>query len=761
VKATVIALAFALAIAIASRARAQSGPSAHVRSRGEDDAAAKATPTALSGPNGLLGHFGVNVAVRLMRSDDADDRLRGLERAAAMHTAEGLALLERAARVGGPGGLDPRLPDEGIARKDPRALLATVHGLAAWMENEGARSVLAEIVRAPNDSLWTRPGAATSRDPGSAWTRALAGGDADGRRVALARQEAAIALASSGNPIALEALVAASRSGGEEQEAALVALSVHPPTDPSVLGGVALTTPGTIAMAVQAGDLRALDAILGILRASDPVLRAAALEALAAAGDTRAAEVARGSLHDDDARVRVAAAGALSRLSLPDAAPAVEALIGDDATALDGLRMAQIVQGEGITKAAAARAAASADPALRGAAIAALGRQNAPSAVRALVAFVMAPADQADAIAALARSPSPVALEALQEMADTRREGLARSTAGAPDGLEPAAVSRRLAARAYFVRRFVRGDRSRPLDALLESLAVSRDPRDRAVGMQALVALDERRVDAALSDPDPRVRRAGAMGALGHRDAHTAEALAARGATEPDEATRRVLALGWEQPSGSDEVPTSVLSERAIAGGPDAPVAAFALARRSDETLAPQVDALMGSRDPLLRAEAARGLGLSRADDAAGRLTRAYPWEADPRVRRAIVGALALRAARGAAGTQAAREGVLDLAARLDPDPVARWTAQTAIARSPASPHAANADVREIAWIRLIAAEGAAPALDRTALVADAAGRAVPIVFDDEGFALVPGISPGEARLRLAPDSPSYSALAP
>ena len=514
-------------------------------------------------------------------------------------------------------------------------------------------------------------------------------------------------------------------------------------SDPAVLGGVALATPATIALAVGVGDLRTLDAILGIMRASDPALRAAALRGLGAAGDTRVAGLARAALRDSDERVRVAAVEALARLSTSDAAGAVEALIGYDATALEGLRIAEDVQGEGITKAAAARVAATADPAVRGAAIAALGRQTTPLAVRALVALAAAPQLQGDALGELARSPSPAALGALEEMA-----------ADGPGG--PLASSRRLAGRAYFVRRFVRGVRSRRLDALLEGLAVSGDRRDRAVGMQALVALGERRVDAALSDPDARVRRAGAMGALGNWDASAALRLVARGAVETDEATRRVLALGWTAPAAGDLVSTSVLVERARAGGPDAPVAAFALACRSDEALVSEVDALLGSRDPVLRAQAARGLGVTGAPDAAGRLTRAYAWEADPRVRRAIVSALAVRAAARAPGAQAIREGVLD--ARRSPRPGPRdamdgvdgdgakgATGAARLARRPRR----HVD-------RLVAAEGAATALDRTALLVPSGAGALPIVFDDEGYSLVPGVSPGEARLRLAPDPPPY-----
>jgi HEAT repeat protein len=202
-----------------------------------------------------------------------------------------------------------------------------------------------------------------------------------------------------------------------------------------------------------------------------------------------------------------------------------------------------------------------------------------------------------------------------------------------------------------------------------------------------------------------------------------------------------------------------VLVDRATSGGPDAPLAAMALARRSDEALAPRVDALLTSHDPLLRAHAARGLGLAHAPDAAGRLSRAYEREGDAVVRRAIVDALATLVT---ADGQDTRGRALALAARLDPDPVARWTASTALALGTGRSGAPrNGAVEEVAWIRLVPADGAALEHDPTALIAPNSGIALPIVFDDEGYALVPGVSPGEARLRLAPGLPSYTPPAP
>jgi hypothetical protein len=709
---------------------------AHARGQARAPATA---PVALSSPDSLLGHFGTEAAARLMRSGEADDRLRGIARAASVRTTEALALLERAARARSGEALDPRMPPDGVARADPRALLTVVRALADW-NNDRARAALLAIVSAPTDQFATRVASTASLDP--------AADDAEGAdRITLARQEAAIAVADSGGELALEALVATARSGGAGQAAALEALSIHPPASPIALGGVALTTPQVVALAIRIGDLRSLDPILGIVGASDPALRAAAITALGEAGDTRAVEIARMAVHDPDPRVRLASGNALVRLGASDAERTVEALIADDATALDALALGRIVQGEGVTKSAAARAVASSDPDMRAAAVATLGHQASASAVRALLVLTADPLLQGDAAYALARSPSPRALGAIEELA---------SAGAAEGGLATSAQPlRRLVARAYFARRFLRGDRSARLDALIDALATSLDPRDRAVGMEALVALGERSVGEALVDGDARVRRAGAMGAMGRWDTRTAAQLLARAVIESDEPTRGLLALGLMDKDAGYAAPTSALAERATAGGPDAPLAAFALAVRDEGRLEERVDALLTAHDPVLRAHVARGLAPSRAPDATGRLCGAYTWEADKTVRRAIIAALSVRSA------SPERQRVLELAARLDPDRQTRATAATALSPRSVDGRANAAQVPEIAWIRLVAAPGATRPPDSAALLARSDGLAVPIVFDDDGYALVPGVPPGEAQLRLAPALPAYSAQGP
>jgi HEAT repeats len=266
--------------------------------------------------------------------------------------------------------------------------------------------------------------------------------------------------------------------------------------------------------------------------------------------------------------------------------------------------------------------------------------------------------------------------------------------------------------------------------------------------------LGELPVEAALADPDPRVRRAAAMGATASSRPEGRAALLARLAIERDETTRAVLAIGLAYGIDGETVPTLELLDRARSGGPDAPVAALALARRADEELEPKIDALLTSRDPLLRAHAAHGLGASPSRDAVGRLARAYTFEADVDVRRALVSAVAAREAD--AGTPSRRD-TLALAARLDPDRLVRDTARRAIdgARTAAWP-AAPSD--EVAWLHIVPAEGATLPAGLTATFTGADGLSRPIVFDDDGYALVPGVPAGQGRLRLASRVPAYEA---
>jgi hypothetical protein len=316
---------------------------------------------------------------------------------------------------------------------------------------------------------------------------------------------------------------------------------------------------------------------------------------------------------------------------------------------------------------------------------------------------------------------------------------------------------RRLAARAYFVRRVVRQENDARLDALLVGLAASTDPQDRAVGAMALVALGEERADVPLADADARVRQAAAMGTMGRdgRVPKASAALIARLDAEKDDATRQVLAIGLLDAGAASGVSTSALTVRAGAGGADAPLAVLELARRADSGAA-NAASFLASSDPLLRAHAAAGLGASAAKDATGLLAHAYVGEVVAAVRRAIVTALVERRAQDALAPS--RTETLEWAADLDPDGTVRIVAKHGLERTRA-PSAGS--VHEVAWIRLVAAEGATLPAPVTGALVGSDGLARPIAFDEEGYALIAGVPPGAALLRLAPGIQSYKGAQP
>jgi hypothetical protein len=125
-------------------------------------------------------------------------------------------------------------------------------------------------------------------------------------------------------------------------------------------------------------------------------------------------------------------------------------------------------------------------------------------------------------------------------------------------------------------------------------------------------------------------------------------------------------------------------------------------------------------------------------------------------VRRAIIAALSFRSGEDAFSP--ARRDTLELAARLDPDRLARWAASRALSGATA---VWKPIVREVVWLHLTPAQGAVLPRDMTAALVQSDGAALPIAFDEDGYALVPGVPPGDARLRLAPRPPPYQAPSP
>jgi cellulose synthase operon protein C len=681
---------------------------------------------ATSSPTNLRAHVGTDHASRLIRGD-AEDRIRGIERAAAIGTPEAVALLVEALERSG----SPRADAVDI-KSDTRALLAMARGLARFADQERARTGLLSIVGTGNPGRNSAPRARTSDgvDDGDPIARAE-----------LARQVAAIALAKSGGDRALEALYGAARGGGIGQSAALVALTLYPPRDPGFFGTTGASMPSAVIRLLgQLGDLRALDVLHAAARSSDVGIRCAALLSLAELGDERVGPLARAAIVESDVRLRAASGEVFILLGAPERFKATAALVSDEATAAIGLRMAERVHNAEITKLVSLRAFEHPDRPIRISAIRALGRSPDPNAAKALVGppLLADPELAYYALSALARSPAPNAGELI-------------------GGLFPTRLAT-LAARAYVVRALVRGERTGSSDDAVKRLASSPTANLRALGVFARVALGDADAEAFLDDKDARIRRAAAMGALAN--ANTAEGsdnpsvFLKRLAREEDPITRQVLAFGLLGGDPDGLVKTETLIDRAESGGGDAPLAAFALARRADEKTARKVGQLLASKDSAVRTHAARGLAVASLPDATGRLAEAYDYETDVDMRRAVIAALA---ARTQDATAPSRKETLSLAAELDPDGVVRQTARRALAGAPTASDPSFA--HEVAWLRITLEGGAAPGEAYVGSLVRSDGIAVPIAFDEEGYVLVPGLPPGESRLVLAPRLPTDKAL--
>jgi HEAT repeat protein len=686
-------------------------------------------PTNPVGPDArrarLGDHFGLDVAVHLLRSPDAQDRLRGIERVQDMRTPEALALLVRAAA---PQPTEPRTPIDGAARIDPRAVLAAVRALADFVDQASARAALLSIVGARPQTFALRAYGAT-----------LGASEADERqgaaRIALARQEAALALARTGLQSVERALLALARTDGPGQGAAIDALAIEPPRE-MLPGEEIFLTPALIRLVGKIGDLRWLAPIERALRTGDTATRAASLSTLAELGDTRAVGAARSARDDVDASVRLAAAEVLTRLGDVEAARTVAGLIGRDDSALPALELARDVQGEEVVRAAVARATESARPEVRAAAVGALGRQVGVSAVVGLAELMRNPTLEGAATCALARSPSPAAMSAIETLA--ARPG-----------------SRRGAARAYFERRTLRGEGSARMDAVMESLANSKDGRDRAVAVEALVAFGRRPLAQDLGDPDPRVRRAAAMGALGRLDAQNARLLLGRRESEPDPLTREVLSNGLARQEADGLVSTQTLLHVVESGRADALLGIRVLARRLDDRELRKLAFLHESPDDMTRLQVSLGLGEVSRAGAEGRLVDDYRFEANARVRHAIVRSLAVRAGRDRSPQVTT---LLEFAARLDPDAAVRAEAGPRVASVKAG---ADNTGRDMACLRAVADDGSTLREGLTATLVDADGAAVSVAFDDDGYALVPGLATGDVLVRLAPAPGPYDADSP
>jgi hypothetical protein len=284
----------------------------------------------------------------------------------------------------------------------------------------------------------------------------------------------------------------------------------------------------------------------------------------------------------------------------------------------------------------------------------------------------------------------------------------------------------------------------------LRRLSRSTDAVDRAVAVGALVLLGEASPELGWSDGDARVRRATAM-ACEPTDATLGSLLVAQMERESDPTTRLLLARGLLAEPFAAGVTTTLLRERLHGGDADAPLAAFAFARGGVEPERETIEEALRATDPVVRAHTARGLGSSREAWAIGQLADAYEAEVDPSVRREVVLALA---GQTAFADLPARARALDRAERLDPEPAIRTIADRARSGLPPPRPAASSDA---VWLRVMDVTGRAPSSLSYGIVVRSDGLAVPVAFDDDGYAIVPAPR-GPSRLVLAPRPHAYKA---
>jgi HEAT repeat protein len=678
----------------------------------------------------LRAQVGIPAALRLLGSDDFATKLRGIERLASIGTTDAIDALVDA------------MDQSSVQMRDPRARLVAVRALASEAKRDNVRGLL---MREVNDTTGVSP---------------LAG---------VLRHTAALAIARWGEEKGHGALIASVVQGGLSAEAAMHALRIYPPASlEAAIDGRSSKpepskdkdkedrpksearrrlTPQLAAFLGDLGDMRGLERLRPALAEGDVNAKMIAAIALAKLGDESALPTAREWLTKSEPRSRRAAAEVLTYLDAPEAPAAVAALFESEATREDGLRLALLAPTPALA-APLAKIIPDLPEESRGRAIAALGRARAAEQIAPLLEK---PETALAAAFALATMPGEAARIALEK-------ALAGEAGKQGD-------RRRLLLRAGVVRALVLDDAPAGLRDGLRALYREKSPADRAAGAFGLVALGSLSLSDAIEAACPPSRDhkdapptcdaallgAAARGALALPDgARSLEPLfpllQRAGAGAADSVTVALGAALLAHPEGGD-LPTSTLASWAEAGGPLAPLAARALATRDDEALRPRLKRLLEGSDPVVRAHVALGLGRDPEPSSVSLLTRAYRFEDDAGVRRAIVRALSRR-------TEVQRVATLEIARDIDPDEETRSLARTALSGRVLDPGLAAArgiePRRSVAWIT-VRPNDAKPkdAPLSIARLVRADGLAIPAVADPDGGLLVPGLPAGTASLQL------------
>ncbi len=708
----------------------------------------------------LSSRLGLAVGRSRIYFTDPADRLRAVERLAALASPEAIEALLEAMEAGSP-----------LAR-DPLGRLAVVRALAPYADRAEVRTFL---MREMMD-------AGARRDV----TSGLA---------ALVRDTAALALARKGDLDSVKALMTAAALRGPAGDAARAAMVAAPPrrleqllfedeiplpdddgddedaagskadkpssakTDAAKKkdakdkggdkdkgsdkdkgkGGAAATpkerTPRTLTSPViqflgELGDLRAVRALREELDRADRPTRAAAALALAKLGDASVAKVVKPWLEEQDPRFALAGAEVLVVLGDAGAGEALKALLGKEMVRSQAIRLAYELASE-----ATVEPLDKLVPTLEAAdqirAIMALGRAGAASK---LVPYLTHEQIGPAAVAALASAPSKAAREKIEE-------GL--SSASAP--------TRRAFVRAAVLRVLSQGDAASGLTGALTTLASSKDPADLELASLGRVALGSSSLADVLAEAKGKAEPlalaifAGAARGAVARPKEDLSVLvheldgADAGALEPKQIAAGMALLSSD---AADQLSFLTLLQLAEAGGALAPLAARALPRRADDSMKGRLLALLEGTDPSVRVGLALGLAESAHKPAVTWLASAYAREEDVYVRRALVASLAVR-------SETQREAPLKLARDLDPDAEVRAIAAAGLASEPlpASIAQGGVDPSLAALFAVVGADGSKEA--RALRLVLPSGMAVPMVTSTDGALFVVGVPYGRGSLEL------------
>jgi HEAT repeat protein len=647
-------------------------------------ASAQPTPPRSAAQEPTIGSaFGVKAAERLLSSANVDDRLRGVER---LRAHGGRRALDALAKTLEPSG----------AARTPRERLLVVRALGVHAADETVRQAL---VRAMGGS-----GAIAHDDP----------------LTELARRTAAMALAASGNAPASEALGRALRQSGSTAEYAAQALVAHPPRDlaPVLTARGGATVPLVRALG-QLGDQRGFHALRAAVLRGTPDVRGHAAIALTQLGDLETVALAEQWLTRAGVpELWLAGATILTLTRAPTRAAALSRLLADERTVERALELAASAPHPGLV-AALARTLNSSKREIAASSLAILGRIATDSAMAVLARALHTPLAP-EAAFAVASAPGDAARSLVEKMLATRE-------------------LRRFGVRAAAIRELTLGDTPRGLASAMARLLRSKEPADRAAAAWASSVLDADAARALLSSSDLAVVRAAARAAANPAVAAVAIVRLVR---ERDPATRTALAMALSDPSARAAISTHDLLQIAEDATSE-PLAARALAARSDPHAAAAARALLRSTNSLTRAHVARGLGEGTRVEAPALLRELYSVESDPSVRQAVAFAL------GHVGRSTADQTTLRTMALLDPDDAVRTVARYALLSKPPrvssrGPTAAWIQIRESDW----------PVPEGAALtIVTSTGDVLPAVPDPDGTLTLAGLPAGQIGLRLAPVS--------